>query len=140
MATRDYVVRMPRDVLVKAACQDVGCERWREGWESSFDESADCGHRGPLEECRWLPPAPCGACSAFHVRKFSRRTFTEHRTGTGLTVFRFGPHQRCFAEHRTRPARFLVADHGITEHAGMRDWVDDLGEHVTRIEDQRRKG
>lgn len=123
MDTRDYLVRMPRDTLVKAACQDVGCENWRYGWDTHIDEGT-----------------PLGREQAAYIREHSGRDFRELAGGDGLTVFRFSPYQRCFAEHRTRPARFLVADRGVTEHTSLRGWIDDFGEHVTRIEDLRQKG
>jgi hypothetical protein len=123
MATRDYRLLMPPDIQVRAACEDVRCENWRHGWETHVDEAT-----------------PLGREQAAYIRRLSGRTFTEHRTGAGITVFRFSSGQRCFAEHRTRPARWLVAAGSVREHANMRDWVDDLGEHVTQIEDQRKKG
>ncbi|HEY6494942.1 MAG TPA: hypothetical protein VIZ43_16835 [Trebonia sp.] len=125
MGTRDYVARMPRDVLVKAACEDVGCENWRYGWDTALDERTPFGRE-------W----------AARIRRGETgRTYRELAGGDGgLAIFRFEPWQRCFAEHRTRRTRFLVADRGVTEHASMRDWVDDFGDHVTRIEDLRQKG
>lgn len=123
-ATRDYIVRMPRDTSVVAACHEVRCEAWQFGWETLADEGT-----------------PLGREQAAYIRRMSGRTFTEHRAEGGrMTVFRFEPRQRCFAEHRTRPARWLVRGGGVREHAGMRDWIDDLDEHVGRLEDQLRKG
>jgi hypothetical protein len=57
-----------------------------------------------------------------------------------VTVFRFEPRQRCFAEHRTKPARWLVRGGGLREHSSMRAWIDDLDEHVGQLEDQLRRG
>lgn len=124
MATRDYLLRFRRDVQVKTACEDAGCEARRYGWETQVDEAT-----------------PLGREQAAYIRHQSGRDFTERRTGTGITVFRFMPGQRCFAEHRTRPARFLVADGARSrEHVSLGDWIEDAGEHVTRIEQLRQRG
>ena len=85
MATRDYLLRLPRDVTVVAACEEVRCEAWQYGWQTTCDETT-----------------PLGTFRAAYIRESCGRTFREMRTGDGLTVFRFEPHQRCFAEHRTR--------------------------------------
>lgn len=121
-ATRDYIVRMPRDTSVVAACADAGCEAWRCGWETLVDERTELGR-----------------LQGAYIRQQSGRSFTE-LAAAGITVFRFPGRQRCFAEHRTRPARWLVRSGGMREHAGMRGWIDDLGEHVGRLENQIRKG
>jgi len=124
MATRDYVTRWPRDTTVIAACEQVGCENWLYGWDTAVDERT-----------------PAGRDAAAWVRQFSRRTFTEIRGGGDVTVFRFGARQRCFAEHRTRPARFLVAAGAASrEHVRLGDWIEDFGEHYGQLEDQVRKG
>jgi hypothetical protein len=124
MATRDYLLRLPRDVTVVAACEDVGCEAWQFGWETQIDEAT-----------------PLGTFQAAYIRETSGRTFTEMRTEAGLTVFRFEPHQRCFAEHRTRPARWLIRDgRQVREVPVMADWTGDLSEHVSQLEEQARRG
>lgn len=119
--TRDYRVQMPRDVTVKAACEDVGCENWRYGWDSLIDESSSLGQ-----------------AQAEYIRDKSGRTFREMRAPDGLTVFRFEAHQRCFEEHRTRPARLSVATGGITlrTHSSLADLAEDYTEHVGRLADQ----
>ena len=53
-------------------------------------------------------------------------------------MFRFASGQRCFAEHRTKPARFLVR--GVREHSNLGDWIEDIAGHVTTIEDLRKRG
>jgi hypothetical protein len=121
MATRDYRLHMPKDTTVVAACEDVGCENWLHGWETHVDEATELGRE-----------------QAGYIRQRSGRTFTEFRTAAGITVFRFEARQRCFAEHRTRPGRYLVA--GVREHANLGDWIDDAAGHVTQIEEQRKKG
>lgn len=123
MATRDYLIRMPRDTMVVAACEDVRCENWQYGWETITDEATSLGR-----------------AQAAYIRRQSGRTFTEHRTAEGLTVFRFASRQRCFTEHRTRPGRYLVRGAGIREHSSLGDWIEDIAGHVTQIENQRKKG
>lgn len=125
MATRDYKVHMPRDVLVKAACEDVGCENWRYGWDSLIDESTKLGQ-----------------AQAEYIRGKSGRTFRETRAPDGLTVFRFERHQRCFEEHRTRPARLSVAVGGRTlvTHASLANLAEDYTEHCGNLAAQFERG
>ena len=124
MGTRDYVVHMPRDTLVRSACEDVECEGWRCGWESHIDEGTVLGQ-----------------AQADYIRRHSGRTFTELRTGV-ITVFRFPGGQRCFAEHRTRPARLLVRQGRslIREHGTFTGIAEDYTEHVGRLAEQAQKG
>ena len=119
-ATRDYAIVMPKDATVRSACEDVRCPSWQHGWETTVDEAAALGQ-----------------AQAAYIRRESGRTFTEHRSGA-LTVFRFASGQRCFAEHRTKPARFLVR--GVREHSNLGDWIEDIAGHVTTIEDLRKRG
>ena len=124
--TRDYLVRMPRDVSVVAACEQVRCDAWQFGWETVVDERT-----------------PLGRQQAAYIRQHSGRTFTELRSSEPrsgeLTVFRFPGRQRCFAEHRTRPARWLIRNGSVRE-ADAGEWFGDLGDHMNRLEDQLRKG
>lgn len=125
MATRDYRVQMPRDVTVKAACEDVDCENWRYGWDSLIDESTSLGQ-----------------AQAEYIRTKSGRTYREMHAPDGLTVFRFESGQRCFEEHRTRPARLSVASGGRTlvTHASLADLAEDYTQHVGRLADQFERG
>jgi hypothetical protein len=122
-ATRDYLLRMPPDTTVVAACHEVRCEAWQFGWDTIVDERT-----------------PLGAAQAAYIRHQSGRTFREMGSPDGVTVFRFESRQRCFAEHRTKPARWLVRGYGLREHSSMRGWIDDLAEHVGQLEDQIRRG
>lgn len=125
MATRDYTVRMPPDRWVKAACEQVGCEARRYGWDSLVDESTRLGR-----------------AQADYIRTQSGRTFREMRAPDGLTVFRFEPGQRCFAEHRTRPARLLVASGGrlLAEHTSLAFLAEDYTQHCGRLAAQFERG
>lgn len=123
MLTRDYLLRMPPDTTVVAACHEVRCESWQFGWDTIADERTALGQ-----------------AQAAYIRRESGRTFREMGSPDGVTVFRFEPRQRCFAEHRTRPASWLVRSGGIRRHDSMRDWIDDLGEHAGQLEDQLRRG
>jgi hypothetical protein len=123
-ASRDYHVRMPMDRWVKTACEAVGCEQWRYGWETHIDEATALGR-----------------LQGEYIRLQSGRTFTERRTEAGLTVFTFEPHQRCFEEHRTRPARLLVHEGGRTrEHVSFADIAEDYTEHTGRLAEQAERG
>lgn len=113
---RVYHLKAPPDILIRTACEDAGCEAWRNGWETAIDEAT-----------------PLGRAQADYIRRQSGRTFTEHRTAAGLTVFRFEARQRCFANHQTRPQRFFVHDGGTREHTRASDWLEDCGEHLDRV-------
>lgn len=137
-AYRSFVIRSPRDVLVRTACEQAGCKAWQYGWETIVDESTDLGQR-----------------QADYIRTQSGRTFTEHRSGalvsvsaswrpptepavTWLTVFEFEPYQRCFEDHQTRPEQYLVRGgdwRGNPRREGRRhtrpgDWVEDMAGHL----------
>lgn len=124
LATRDYVVRMPKDFTVVEACETVRCENWQYGWETLVDLRIAKGR----DAAAWLRSGRSG------------RTFRELPRDGDVTVFRFEPRQRCFEEHRTRPARWLVRAGAIRQHADMGGWLEDFGEHYGRLEDQARKG
>lgn len=127
-----YAIHAGRDTSVVAACKDVGCQFWAHGWETTVDEAT-----------------PLGQQQAAYIRRKSERTFTERRTGAGLTVFRFEAFQRCFTEHRTRPDQFWRRDgdfRGVPQggqvlrHARAQDWIEDFQEHEGSLADERQKG
>lgn len=129
-AYQTYTVSSPTDRLVRTACEQAGCLAWRYGWETRVDEST-----------------PIGQQQAHYVRVQSGRTFREFRTQDGLTVFRFEPYQRCFAEHRTRPEFYGVRAGDwrrslgvLRRHTRAADWVEDFGEHQQRLAEERQKG
>ncbi|MGW3025870.1 hypothetical protein [Streptomyces sp. NPDC001221] len=130
-AYQTYSITAPPDTAHRSACERANCQAWRYGWESAIDESTELGQR-----------------QAAYIRQQSGRTFREMKTDAGLTVFRFEPHQRCFAEHGTRPEIYLVRDGDWRgnptgrqrQHTRAQDWVEDFGEHQQRIADQQQKG
>lgn len=129
-AYKTYAVATPHDVTVKAACEQVGCQAWRNGWQTLIDESASLGR-----------------AQAEYIRLHAGRTFREGKTGAGLTVFTFESGQRCFANHETRPEVYSVVDGDhrqhfgpVRTHARAADWVEDFGEHQQEIAEQIEKG
>lgn len=129
-AYQTYQLFQGRDTTMRAACQQVGCQAWLHGWDTILDETnAD------------------QKIMADYIRHTSGRTFKETRTDTGLTVFRFEPYQRCFAEHRTRPVRHTVwrgdfreNQGGLRVHTRGEDWVEDFAEHQQNVADRIEKG
>jgi hypothetical protein len=128
---RVYRVKMPPDITIVAACEDVGCDQYRKGWETTCDELGD----------------PMAVQVAMLIRSGATgRDFTEGRgtldDGRVVTVFRFPAGQRCFQEHKTRPGRLLVHQRGhlIREHARLADLAEDYTEHAGLITDLRQKG
>jgi len=125
MATRDYIVRMPPDRWIKTVCEEVNCDNWRYGWDTQLDEGTKLGR-----------------AQAEYIRCQSGRTFTEMKGPHGTTVFRFESGQRCFAEHRTRPARLAVATNGIVlrTHASLANLAEDYTEHCGKLAAQFERG
>jgi hypothetical protein len=123
-AYKSFVIVSPRDTTVRTACEEAGCEYWRDGWDSPVDERTEQGRM-------W----------AALIRFKSGRTFRELHRADGVTVFRFEPGQRCFREHRTRPERYLVRGGDYRGnprgerrvHQRPADWVEDSGEHLDRL-------
>lgn len=114
-----HTILSPQDRTIVAACEQVGCLRWRNGWDTPVDERT-----------------PEGRFYAELIRSGRhRRTYRElARTADGLTVFRFAAYQRCFQEHRTRPELYVagVGDGPQRRHARPDDWTEDLHEALDR--------
>lgn len=120
---RSYRIHMPHDITVVAACEDAGCDQWRNGWDTVCDEADDMG-----------------AKVAMLIRSGQTgRDFLE--LGGTPTVFRFAPHQRCFREHRTRPGRLLVHQGGriVREHTSLAFLAEDYTEHAGRLAEQQER-
>jgi len=130
-AYQTYNINQPADVTVVAACEQVACDAWLYGWQSVIDESD-----------------ALGKARAHYIRHLAGRTFVEKHDLGGLTVFVFEAHQRCFAEHRTRPEIYARRDGDwrgnptgrVLKHASPADWVEDMGEHLQNINDQIERG
>lgn len=128
-AYQTYSMTRRPDTLRKAACSEVGCQAYLRGWETAVDESTALGRQ-----------------QAQYIRAKAGRTFSELRRGE-LTVFRFEPKQRCFADHQTIAERFTVLNgdwrnySGVRRvHANGRDWAEDFGEHQGHLADEIEKG
>lgn len=124
---RAYRVNMPHDVTVTAACEEVGCDQWRAGWETVADESTQ---EGALVAA-WIRSGQSG------------RAFRELAAAPGQpAVFRFEGGQRCFREHRTRQGRLLVyqGGRGVREHVSLGDLAEDYTEHAGLLAGQRERG
>lgn len=128
-AYQTWSVKSRPDKQVKTVCEQVGCAQWRNGWESVIDESTELGRQ-----------------QAAFIRG-SLRTFKEQRTAAGLTVFRFEPYQRCFADHQTMPEKYLVrggdyraAVGKVRVHTRASDWIEHVQQHMGRLLDERGKG
>lgn len=125
---RNYRIHMPHDRTVIAACEDVGCDQWLNGWETICDRDT-----------------PEGRLVAEMIRSGnSGRTYREVGTApdSRVIIFRFDAHQRCFREHRTRPGRLVVQRRGrvLREHVSLGDLAEDYTEHVGRLAEQEKRG
>jgi hypothetical protein len=126
MRSRDYRIRTPHDTTIVAACEDAGCDQWRSGWETVCDESTETG----ALVAAWIRSGQSG------------RDYLE--LGGTPCVFRFAPHQRCFNEHRTRPARLLVTANMnpraiLREHVSLADLAEDYTEHMGQVATDRER-
>lgn len=112
MAAHNYKtweIVMPKATHFRAAsCEETDCAHYREGWETVVDETTDLGQG-----------------RAYYIRHRQTRNFIEskeQRNGVVVTVFRFPPGQRCFAQHEKALDRPQV-------HAARRgDWRGVIGE------------
>jgi len=129
---KSYVLLSPRDTTVVQACKDAGCLMWAHGWESVIDERTARGR----EQAQW-------------IRYRSGREFRELAgSESGITVFRFPAFQRCFANHKTRPAIGLVRGgdwrgnpRGERRvHKTLADWQEDSAIHQGRLVEAIRVG
>ena len=125
-----YAYSRGRDIRRKAACREVGCEAYRHGWETAVDEATEMGR-----------------AQARYIRSQSGRTFREYRSEAGLTVFRFEPYQRCFADHQTVAEAFYVRggdwrqNQGLLRrHANGADWAEDMAEQLDTIRTAQERG
>lgn len=144
-AFKTYSFTQRPDLLVRTACEQAGCEKWLLGWKTPIDESTDTGRD-----------------LARYIRFESGRTFTEQRSGA-LTIFVFDSRQRCFADHKTMPQKFLVragdwrnmvwvqVSPGVWDwrhdprnvqqvHQDPADWVEDFGLHQQRVAADQARG
>jgi hypothetical protein len=112
----------PTDRTIPAACQQVGCLKYRRGWDVLVAEATEQGRR-----------------HAEAIRSGrTGRTFRElPRTAEGMSVFRFAANQRCFGEHRTRPELFVVhnaagMERGASRREKPRWWAESLQDTYER--------
>lgn len=134
-ATRDYVIRRPRQLAVTAK----NCDRCARGWETFANEAMPVGARvaRAVRDGNWVyaerHTTVAGALAA------GVRLAGEIDDGADpaqrVTVFRFAGGQPCLSH--PAPPRFFA---GAREHARLGDWIEDLGEHAGRLGDQLRKG
>jgi len=128
-AYRTYEIAAPRATHWRdATCDEVGCRHYQHGWRTVVDETTVLGQR-----------------QAHHIRRESRRRYTEHRSEAGLTVFEFEAGQPCFAKHRARverPELYLVRGGdwrgnplGVQtrRHSRPELWVEDFAENQDRL-------
>lgn len=87
-------VQSPTDRYIIAACEQVGCIRYHQGWPLICDETTELG-RVQAQIIR----------SGKHGRTYRE---LPRLNGQGPTVFRFEPYQRCFGEHRTQSELYVV--------------------------------
>lgn len=126
-----FAILRPSDLAERAACEEVGCGAYRNGWETGADERT-----------------AQGAAIAAYIRTRAGRTFREFKREDGWTIFRFDSGQRCFEEHLTVPQIFRVRDGDWRgnptgrrrDHVRPEDWVEDFGLHQIAVAEQVQHG
>lgn len=125
-------ITSPTDRYIIAACRDVGCVRYHQGWWMFADERTDDG-RLIADLIR----------SGRHGRTYRE----DGVNAAGVTAFWFEPYQRCFEEHRTRPELYVVT-HGTPEmslgeirrHQRPEFFVEDYRETLDRRLTSKQRG
>jgi hypothetical protein len=130
---KSYCILAPNSTHYReVSCVEADCSAYARGWVTRIDERADIGKT-----------------QAAYIRAKSGRAFTEEKLPTGEILFRFKPGQRCFATHRKSLERpnFFVVRGGDTRlwtteprHMSAQGWVDDFGEHQTKLSDAIKRG
>ena len=108
-----------------ATCEEADCEAFLHGWVTTVDLST-----------------PEGQQMAHFITHDKTRRWTVQKVSATLVKFIYGPGQRCFAEHRTRPGTLLVHQGGrvAREHVSLADLAEDYTEHMGGIADQQARG
>lgn len=138
IAFQTFGIKRPRtpDFWRSATCEEYGCDRWKFGWRSVLDLTADEGQKA----ARWIK------------EKSGRQYSLENQWSGGIT-FVFPPGQACFeqSKHRVpnmRPALFLhrIGDHRgvpgatVRRHANGLDWREHMQEQSGRVAEDRKRG
>lgn len=133
-AFQTYAIRrIPGVHTRRARCEEVGCRYNRDGWETRVDVGSELGKT-----------------QARYIINKSGRKFGMKQVGN-LVTFTFKPGQQCFSGHTVNVEReplFLVKD---GDHRGnptgrrrvhqrAQDWVEDMGEHLEKVREQRERG
>jgi hypothetical protein len=129
-AMKTYQIVAPQRA---AACAEVECEFWQQGWASDIDETTDLG-----------------AGQALYIRQGSGRRFAESRTDAGLTRFTFYPGQDCFGSHKLPAADERYRRRGGDwrgnplgdryEFTRPDDWVDDFATSLDQFQAAKERG
>lgn len=116
-----------------AACAEVECAGWREGWRTVVDVATDLGKR-----------------QAKYIRDKAGRAYRFTKAGT-LVTFVFPAGQRCFTEHRVPLERepLYIAKEGDwrgnprgtapRQHTAS-SWVDDFATHQDKLAEAHNRG
>lgn len=128
--------RIPGVHTRPARCEEVDCAAYQHGWITRVDISTELGRR-QLE----------------YIKKVSGRRW---RDVTGLRTphileLMFEAGQQCFAQHQVSTEReplYIVrgGDHrgnptGMQRrHTRAQDWVEDMGEHLDRVREDKQRG
>lgn len=128
---KTYAVVRQRNVHDRpAACAEVECSGFRNGWRTIV---------------------PAGSVQDQYIRARSGRSFTTQPQPGSLVAFTFAPGQNCFSEHRLPVERMpLFVVKGGDWRGNPRQvrpiaktaeaWVEDFAGHQQNIHDLREKG
>lgn len=110
-----------------ASCAEVDCEAYRLGWVTTVDPATDLGQR-----------------QGAYIASDRSRHAVPRQTPAGLVDFVYAPGQPCFAEHTVPvdrvPLLRVVEGGQVTSHTNVYDWLDDMHNHIDRVETERERG
>lgn len=126
--------RIPGVHTRKATCEEVDCLAYLNGWITKVDLGTDLGRR-QLE----------------YIKKQSGRRYRDVTASAGLVELMFEPGQQCFAQHQKpveRDPLYIVrgGDHrgnptGLhRQHTRGQDWVEDMTEHLDKVQQDKQRG
>lgn len=118
-----------------ASCEEVDCEHYTLGWQTTVDTATELGQR-----------------QADYIRHDRTRAATEESGPNGMVTFTYRPGQRCFRRHRAplgRPPLYLVrggdwrgnpAGIETRRHTAAKFWFEDMSETVQKLVDLKQRG
>lgn len=133
-----YAIRSPQTER-KATCEEINCEAWRNGWQTTIPVDAD--------SLRTFRDACNGRLDGLKRHAIS----VDSDSPKDRAVFMFLPGNPCFdaVTHRVRKELYFVG-HGAwnnqfriqsaRQHTRPEDWQEDMALHLLRLKEDEERG